>query len=265
MRAFLITFRPHPMESELLPIFLNYFLTFVNEYPHRWIIEKDNSPDAHFHSYIETGFRDVEKLRRNALFKKSTKPIQTLLGSGYQTLWTHAFDVKIIADTPQDLNVSLGYLYKDNSITRLSCNLPEQQQNDAVKAFFTEERLKLMKMDKKNWTAVTTKNAHALIEDFCAKQEISLVHTDWVSVKLQMVKHRYTFAQISEKAQKTVHAELAYHHESTTLDSITAKAHLVSEMHIEYGDYFDSPNEQYCSECAHKMGCTNIDCQRCPN
>lgn len=265
MRAFLITFRPHPMEPELLDIFLNYFLAFVTEYPHRWIIEKDKSPDAHFHAYVETEFRDVEKLRRNALFKKSTKPIQTLLGSGYQTLWQHAFDVKIIADTPQDLFLSLGYLYKEKTLWRSACTLPEQQQNDAVKAFFTEERLKLMKIDKKNWTAVTTKNAHAIIEDFCVKQDISLSSTDWIAVKLRMVKHRYTFAQMSEKAQKTVHAELAYHHESSLIDTMTAKAHLVSEMGIEYADYFDTPNEHYCSQCSHKMGCINPECQNCPH
>ena len=114
MRAYLITFRPQVNEQQLLDLFIIFIQDFLSLYPHSWAVEKDDSPGAHFHAYVETEFRDKEKLLKNTHYKQATNTLHKLIKSeGYQTNWQTCIDVKIVKDTPSDLKHTLGYVNKE--------------------------------------------------------------------------------------------------------------------------------------------------------
>lgn len=231
MRAYLITFRPQSNEQDLLDVFITYFQDFISQYPHRWCIEKDDSPDAHYHVFVETEFRDKEKLYKNSQYKKSISQIRNIIQDGYQTKWQVAMDVTIVKDTPEDLRKTLGYVCKDIVKRGGIHQISNERCADGCKYYWMDQKVEAMKYKKNNWTAVTTKNAHSLIEDFCAKNEISLETQSYVKVKMMMVEQRYTFCQISEKAQQSIFAELAYHHKNEAF-KYKAEQLLKSEANI---------------------------------
>jgi len=215
MRAFLLTFRPFPAELELLDIFLTYFQDFVAQYPHRWCIEKDGTPDAHYHAYIETEFRDKDKFYKNAQYKKSTENIRKICSDPkYLTTWkqvadaneTGGFNLKLVKDTPEDLRYSLGYVCKGDNVIRSGIHdITPQKWHDALQYYWTEERVKLLTATrhKTDVKILSNKTLVTHIQDFIDKKEIDITkYKDYDHIKLLMMRDGYYFGNVSDSQQQ---------------------------------------------------------------
>lgn len=216
MRAFLLTFRPFPAELELLDIFLNYFQDFICDYPHRWCVEKDDTPDAHYHAYIETQFRDKEKLFNNARYKKCTENIRKICSDPkYLTKWiqvkdgseTGGFNLKMVKDTPEDLKYSLGYVCKGDNVKRSGIHdISPQKWHEALEYYWTEERVKLLTATrhKNDVKILSNKTLVTHIQDFLDKKEIDITKTkDYDRIKVLMMREGYYFGNVSETQQQS--------------------------------------------------------------
>lgn len=216
MRAYLITFRPQVNEQQLLDLFIIYFQDFLSCYAHSWAVEKDGTPGAHFHAYVETQFRDKEKLLKNSEFKKATAILHKLIKSeGYQSTWQPAMDVKIIADTPTDLKKTLGYVNKEAWTRGGQKDITNERIIEAVTYYYAEAKAKAMTFERTDTILVTNKNFTTLMIDFCKKQEIDIgSYTDYEHIKIMMVKAGYDF-DLSDKQQSRKMAQLIVRFGST--------------------------------------------------
>ena len=117
MPSFLITFRPHPNEPSILDTFLTLFFgsdIFTNCKEYKYNIEKDDTPDRHFHIFLTTDLRDKEKVY-NYFSVKEFKQFKEWL-SKKDTEYTHGLNVVLVSDKASKRNDRLyriGYVSKD--------------------------------------------------------------------------------------------------------------------------------------------------------
>jgi len=117
MPSFLITFRPHPNEPTILDTFLTLFFgsdIFTNCKEYKYNIEKDGTPDRHFHIFLTTDLRDKEKVY-NYFSVKEFKQFKEWLVKK-DTEFTHGLNVILSSDKSTKRNDRLyriGYVSKD--------------------------------------------------------------------------------------------------------------------------------------------------------
>ena len=118
MPSFMITFRPHPNEPSILDTFLTLFFgsdLFLLADEYKYNIEKDGTPDRHFHIFLTTKIcRDKEKVY-NFLSVREFKQFKEWL-SKKDTEFTHGLNVVLVSDKTTKRNDRLyriGYVSKD--------------------------------------------------------------------------------------------------------------------------------------------------------
>lgn len=138
MPSFMITFRPHPNEPSILDTFLHLFFAsdlFLKATEYKYNIEKDGTPDRHFHIFLSTELcRDKEKVY-NFLSVKEFKQFKEWLIKK-DTEFTHGLNVILSSDKTTKRNDRLyriGYVSKDRPspfgallTTDMSCELIKQ-------------------------------------------------------------------------------------------------------------------------------------------
>lgn len=138
MPSFLITFRPHPNEPSILDTFLHLFFAsdlFLKATEYKYNIEKDGTPDRHFHIFLSTELcRDKEKVY-NFLSVREFKQFKEWLIKK-DTEFTHGLNVILSSDKITKRNDRLyriGYVSKDRPspfgpllTTNMSCELIKQ-------------------------------------------------------------------------------------------------------------------------------------------
>lgn len=207
MRQAFITFRSHPTEKYLDEEFLT-MVTPMCEKSIKYVIsyEKQNTIDSHFHILIF--FENVKFDITNLRSKFNTKSWKNwyLQIKEKHTVITPKFDegalqLKLVEKTQEDYLKTLGYICKDNVYR--SKQYDEQEITDAVKFYHIQSR-KPPEVDN-SWKILTTKTAHATIEQFCQKNEISL---DDKTLPLQLAQNKISMINISEKQQDKLFTEL---------------------------------------------------------
>ncbi len=113
----MITFRPHPNEPSILDTFLTLFFSselFTQCKEYKYNIEKDGTPDRHFHIFLSTDLRDKEKVYNYFSVKEFKQFKQWLIKK--ETEFTHGLNVILVSDKASKRNDRLyriGYVSKD--------------------------------------------------------------------------------------------------------------------------------------------------------
>lgn len=203
-----ITFRAHVSEPQLFEDFINIFLPILNNFEqYAYSIEEDNTPNRHIHAILSLNSSIKDKSKLDQKFNnKFMKDFKKSLGIR-QTDWAHAYDSKYLPHTSEDVLKVLGYVLKDDKVTRrrvknISTNLITQ----GIKFHVSTARIDNSRV-KNDWKAIKPQNIHVFLEDFMTKNNIDVNDTELVPL---MVKSKYTFNQITSKQLKLSIAELKY-------------------------------------------------------
>lgn len=207
----LFTFRPQISEQSVLDNFLTIFLPEIKSKSTKFTysIECPNTLFKHIHILAETKAKDKNAFHQ--LFnKKNFKLFQDSL-KHKQTNKNHAFDDRLVKDTPDDLMKVIGYVNKaDDSIKHYE-GFTNEQILQGVKYYYTHQHLekKAEINNSKDWTILTTKNAHVHIEKYAKDNNYNW--DDFMvenHIKIAMIKDRYTFSNFSRKTQSQIFNEI---------------------------------------------------------
>jgi hypothetical protein len=117
MPSFMITFRPHPLEPSVLDTFLTLFFgsdLFTTSKEYKYNIEKDGTPDRHFHIFITTTIRDKEKLYKYFQVKEFKQFKEWICKK--ETEFQHGLNIILVSDKlyrRNDRLYRIGYVSKD--------------------------------------------------------------------------------------------------------------------------------------------------------
>ena len=114
-----ITFRAHICETQVFEDFINIFLPILNNFEqYAYSIEEDNTPNRHIHAILSLNSSIKDKSKLDQKFNnKFMKDFKKSLGIK-QTDWAHAYDSKYLPHTSEDVLKVLGYVLKDDNVTR---------------------------------------------------------------------------------------------------------------------------------------------------
>lgn len=207
MRQSFITFRSHPNEKYLD----EEFLTLLNpmlEKSIKYIVsyESENTIDSHYHIIM---FHEAEKFDITNLKSKFNtkswknwfahiKPLHTTISPGFLD---QGLQLKLIGTSQEDYLHTLGYVCKEN--VKRSKNFDEQEITDAVKYYHISSR-KPQKLEN-TWKIITTKNAHATLEDFSKKNEIP--YSD-KTFPVLLAQNKISMINLSGKQRDQLYMEL---------------------------------------------------------
>lgn len=173
------TFRPHINDHVLFEDFLNIILPMLEEYEkYAYVVEKDNTPNKHFHLILYGNFPDYDKFKQRFTGKKSgLSNFKKFLVRQTESELRYAEMGHKIKDSPKEpknLQYYLGYINKEDDI-----------QRKGSKGFSVDEILKSLKyyysIAKTNikqeaqeigWTILKPTTIHTTIEEICKKREI---------------------------------------------------------------------------------------------
>lgn len=211
-----MTFRPAPGNPTLLTEFLTIFSPLLNKAQYSAsIIEEYGTPNAHYHALVSGSFKDSDKMNRwfNSAkmrkFKESLKHTHTLIPVAFKNL--------LVKQNPdedywftEDVETCLGYILKsEKEKDRETINIKgftNEQILQADKMYFTSLKHKNRNdVIKNDWTLLTKKNAHCLIEDFCQKNNQTIRDSNLIK---NMKRSRYSFVDLTSKAQKEIFDEI---------------------------------------------------------
>lgn len=212
-----VTFNPHPGNPSQLTEFLTLFSPLINKAEYSAsIIEEYGTPNAHYHAIVSGKWRDSDKMNSwfwNVKMKKFGQSLQHT-----HTLKPVAFKNILIKQKPddpddwftEDVETCLGYVLKsDDEKSRETIRIKgftNEQILQADKMYFTSQKLKNRNDVLKNdWTLLTKKNAHCLIEDFCHKNNMTIRDDHLIKT---MKRSRYSFVDLTSKAQKEIFDEI---------------------------------------------------------
>ncbi len=207
MRHSFITFRSHPNEKYLDEQFLT-LITPMLEKSIKYVVsyENENTIDSHYHIIM---FHDASKFDISNLRSKfntkvwknwfaNIKPLHTIITPSFSD---SALQLKLVGTTDEDYITTLGYVCKENVYR--SKNFDEQEITDAVKYYHISSR-KPPKMDN-TWKILTTKNAHASLEEFAKKQELSFSDKSFPTL---LAQNKISMINLSSKQRDQLYMEL---------------------------------------------------------
>lgn len=201
-----ITFRAHVSEPQLFEDFINIFLPILNNFEkYAYSIEEDNTPNRHIHAiFTSISLKDKSKIDQK-FNTKFMKDFKKSLGIK-QTDWQHAYDSKFLPDTLEDVMKVLGYVLKDDNVTRRRVkNITANQMTQGIKFHVSTARIE-KSIVKNDWKIINSKNFHIMCEDYAKKNNMT-VH-DWDLIP-KMTHSRHTF-QISARDLKKYECELKF-------------------------------------------------------
>lgn len=209
MPFYLFTFRPQISEQELFESFLTIFipeLKKLNRYSYS--VEEDGTLQKHIHAVAESKAKDLSAFKQifnKKIFKdfKSSLKLKQTNEKGFD-------DQKI---REEDFLKVLGYVNKETQCLRREYNFTNEEILQAVDYYYTTKHIDKSQKGERDWTILTTKNAHVIIENYVEQHNIDyndfLVEQD---IKMRMIKDRYSFASISKKQLVTIFNELIIAH-----------------------------------------------------
>jgi len=206
-----ITFRAHVSEPQLFEDYLNIFLPILNNFDsYAYTVEEDDTPNRHIHCLLSLNNSIKDKSKLDQKFNnKFMKDFKKSLGIK-QTAWEHAYDSKYLPNTKEDILKVLGYVLKEDDVTRRRVkNISTNLMTQGIKFHVSTARIETSRV-KNDWKAIKPQNIHVFLEDFIDKHDIDVNDTGLVPL---MVKSKYTFNQITSKQLKLSIAELKYQKE----------------------------------------------------
>jgi len=250
-RYIFFTFRPQINDQQLFEDFITLFLPFVKGHKeYAYSIENDGTLHRHIHAVIQGDYKDKDKFYQKWNKTNGLKDFKSHC-KAYTNTDENGFDTKKIADTNEDFLHTLGYTYKEAQ-DRADHNMNEAVIIEALEYYFAHRRIKAKESKKRDWTIITSKNAHSHMEQFIDDNKIELPDR---LLGLKMVQDRYTFSNVSEKQCRLIQDELhvARCHETNEEAQHLAKQNIVihtnnqgqdgeshmGELHLLQQDYDD--------------------------
>ena len=211
MRFGFITFRSHPLDKNLDEYFLTLLTPLLKKTKKFLLgIDKLNTLEQHFHLIISgPDTMDITNLRQkfnSKTFKKlytkiKNEQLSTFIDPKFQR---GALEIKMVEKTTDDEMKILGYCAKEH--IHCSHGYSEDAITDAIKYHFATTRIDKGKPLENNWKVLSTKNAHAYLEDFAKKE--NLKYSDPM-MPVMLAKNKISMINLSKKQQEQLYAELA--------------------------------------------------------
>ena len=215
-----LTFRAHICEPDVFQDYLNFFLTIISKFnQYVYHVEKEGTPDQHIHAFFKLPDTINEKAKIKQKFEpKVVKDFQKSL-KHKQTIWNHAVDYQLVADTIEDKLKTLGYCIKEDSKQSKHVGFSPTLLRQAIEFYVSTARIK-DSSNGKDIKIVTSKNFHILLEDFAQKNNMTVHDYDIV---YKMTEARHSF-QISDRDLKKYHSEVKIMNQYEGYDNIEEKA-----------------------------------------
>jgi len=205
MPFYLFTFRPQITEQDLFENFLTIFIPEIKRLTkYSYSIEEDNTLQKHIHVVAESKAKDLSAFKQ-IFNKKIFKDFKSTLKTKQTN--EHGFDDQKIRE--EDFLKVLGYVNKETQCLRREYNFTNEEILQAVDYYYTSKHIDKSKHISNDWTILTTKNIHVIIEDYVKKHNID--YNDYLveqTIKIAMIRDKYSFASISKKQLSTVFNEL---------------------------------------------------------
>lgn len=230
-RFIFFTFRAHVSETSLFEDFFALMKPFIKSHSkYAYAIERDNTLDRHLHILVTHPTYTEKKQFRQKLNANRFKQFKEYIKEGFQTNG-YAFDTQLVGDTEEDIMTILGYIYKEETcIRRDNLGFSSDYILDSCKLYYTSEKIK-HKMRSNDWKYVTSKNSHAMLEDFITNSEYE--YKDLYKKRRQIMwnmRHKgISFQQIKDDTLKT------------TIQDLEIK-HVDEEPCWDDDTFFDDPN-----------------------
>lgn len=214
VRAFLITLRSHPSETYLTNTFLTYLLPFLDsQLRYCYAYEEYGRLSEHIHIYVETNFRDKDKVLRHKIFKECVNKIQKVCADK-QTIYTPKWEEKAnqikIVNKGEELK-TLGYVFKetDTEAKKFQGKFTNEEILTAVDVYYKERLIDKSKIGKDSWTYLTNNQAHAVVEKYCEDNQLHINHH---LLRQKMQADGYSFAKLSARFESNLWQDLALRH-----------------------------------------------------
>ncbi len=208
MPFFLFTFRPQVSEQLLFEDFLSIFLPLLDQYSkYSYSIEEDNTLNKHLHVLVEhptakdnTAFKQLFNRKIFKDFKQSLKSKQTN-DSG--------FDDRKVNEDPEDHLKVLGYVNKETQCLRRKYKgYTNEEILAGIKFYYASQHIEKSKVTD-DWTILTMKNAHVIIEKFVKDNKLDW--NEWIiaeTIKIKMIESKYSFINFTRQKQAQLFNEL---------------------------------------------------------
>lgn len=212
LKYFFITIKFHPNDVNIFEDFIAQLLGLIEDDTKIWCIEKDNTPDRHFHAVVSNKIKDKEyKDRHN--FKQLLVPrLKTYLKKVFNhtevdnTARTKAINISDMLDESyrnKDNEDKIGYCAKDFTL-RCGGNISAEDK----------EKHKLIYLNSKKITENTIKNTLET-KTITIKTAITYMYDFFIQYKppikciySQMVENGFSFSQMSNNQKDSVRNEL---------------------------------------------------------
>jgi hypothetical protein len=214
MPYYRFTFTPHVAEAELLEQYLILLIPFLERFQkYSWTVEKDNTINKHIELIV---YNEDPDPKSNFYKKFKTFTFKKFFDSLKNKQTDPAVFLKStkVKDTPEDLQFCLGYVNKEHCVRKAQKGFSSGEISSAVEYYYLSKHLDKSYL-KDGWTLITTKNIHALIEQYTAENNISI---DDPQLKLKMTKDKYSFINVSPKIILRTFRELRIVHKKQTYE-----------------------------------------------
>ena len=242
LRYVFYTFRPHPLDLQKFEDYLTLLIPFVESHEHyAFSVEKDDTPDRHIHALMGSPkYKDFSKFTQAYNGKKRRLNEYTdMITRGKQTSAKHGWDTRLLPDTEDDFQKTLGYIYKDVNV-RSGTNFPVETFTASVEYYWAARRLDAPSPHDKNWILVTKKNALQHIPDFVKKYQEKYNLKGYMDRRLPfyMAKERYCLVDLSPKNYEVILQTLSIEH---------GEHHEAYDAHLcnIYGPFGDFPSDTF--------------------
>ena len=205
MPFYLFTFRPQITEQELFENFITIFIPELKKLTkYSYSIEEDTTLQKHIHVVAESKAKDLSAFKQifnKKIFKdfKSTLKLKQTNEKG--------FDDQKIRD--EDFLKVLGYVNKETQCLRREYNFTNEEILKAVDYYYTSKHIDKSQKSNRDWTILSTKNAHVIIEKYIEDNEIDILdYQECEITKIKMIEDRYSFNNISDKQLNKIFSEI---------------------------------------------------------
>ncbi len=218
MPYYLFTFRPQVTEQDLFENFITILKPELDKLDkYAYSIEEDNTLQKHIHVIAEH-----PSAKDNSAFKQMfNKKIFKDFKSSLRTKQTNdkGFDDRKVTEAPEDFLKTLGYVLKESAcIRRQTKGFTNEELLQAIEYYYTSKHIDKQSKINDDWTILTTKNAHILVEDYIIKNEIIMSQQYDISstIKIRMIKDKYSFINLSNDKQRQLFNEILIAHKDTS-------------------------------------------------
>lgn len=255
MRFAWITFRPHNGQDTHLDEFLTLILPDIhNSDKYAYVIEEAGTVDNHFHCLVSGTFKDRNAAETRFFKKKKVATFLKYLRSSHTTE-KFAINLQLVTEKPhedywfcQDVETLLGYVLKSEKqkdiLSKKIKGFTNAQILQADKTYFTAQKHKnKVAVMKNDWTLLTKKNAHNIIQKYCKEKNRSIRDVD---LEYDMYDDNYSFSDLTPKAQNQIFYELLRKEKDLTEnESQKIKEHIkrkkIDGQYLQ-GSYLDEEN-----------------------